>query len=383
MKDDRAFSILGDIYEAALNPGRWKRALDGLASEVDASAIALMIRQDDPRVRDRQMLSSRYLDFTRTPAGLYYVLRHTRLQDPDWEFLSRQPAHQMTLDTDTGQTAEALDRRADYALIRKKLGLGRRLGIRLNGDRLWFDAVSLAFDASKETVPTSSMHRMAPFLPHLTKAVELGRTFSALKAKYRSVLSVLDRVKVGLAIGLPTGEIIVRNEEAARIFDARNGLRIDSNGHLVVTSPEQSKAINDAIELASQTAQGKGACAERLFSIERRSKDFPFLLDVAPLRDSKAEMQGLLDGALITIIDPENVPQINMSRFNALYGLTSAEAEVCQMLVQGLNAQSIAQRRDTAPVTTKNQIASIFAKTNVSRQAELVRLVFRVIPPVE
>ncbi len=377
------YAALTDIYDAAVNLGRWRRALDAVASTIDAKAIALLIRRPDPASKDLQMLNSTYLNFVRSPWGVYYGLRLSRLQDPDWDFLSRQPAHKPTADTAIGPTARELDQRADYALLRKKLGVGRRLGVRLNSDSVWFDAMSVAFCADAAVIPQSALEGTRFLLPHLTKAVEIGRTFSQLKSRYSAVLTALDRVKVGLAIALPSGDIIVENEEAKRILSMKDGLTKSGDGRLRCHDTDQSAELGDAISKAASTVRGEDSASECLIALKRPSGQASLLIDVAPLKDSKAELDGPLEGALITIIDPERVPYLKMDRFIALYDLTAAEADVCRLILQGVPINDIAEMRNTSPVTTKNQIASILNKTGVGRRAELIRLVIRILPPVD
>ena len=376
------YASLPQIYDAAVNLGRWRRALDAVSGAVDAKAISLLIRRPEPDGKDLQMLNSTYLKFARNPWGIYYGLRYSRLQDPDWEYLSRQPAHHPTPDTAIGPTAEELDRRADYAFLRKKLGVGRRLGVRLNADRVWFDAMSVAFDATKPQIPLAALDGTRLLLPHLTKAVEIGRTFAQLKARYAAALTALDRVKVGMAIALPTGEIIVENEETRRILDLSDGLRKTEDGRFRCENPDQSAELDAAIAHAASTVRGEDDRAEHLMTIERPSLGTPYLVDVAPLRDGKAEIETNLDGALLTLIDPDRVPYLHMDRFVALYGLTPAEADVCRLTIQGLAINDIAERRGTSPVTAKNQVAAVLEKTGVHRRTELIRLVVRVLPPV-
>jgi DNA-binding CsgD family transcriptional regulator len=377
------YDALGHVYDAAINPGRWRRALDAVSRAVDAKAIALLIRRPDPSERDLQMLNSTYLNFVRSPWGIYYGLRLSRLQDPDWTFLSEQPAHQPTADTSIGPSAEELDRRPDYAFLRKRLGVGRRIGVRLNADKVWFDAMSLAFDATARSVPAEAMEQTRLLLPHLTKAVEIGRTFAQLKSRYSAVLTALDRVKTGLAIALPSGDIIVENQEARRIFDLADGLTKSREGQLRCRDPEQTAELAAAITKAGQTARGEQEVSECLLAVKRGSGFSPFLVDVVPLKDSKAELDGPLEGALITIIDPDRVPYLKIERFVALYDLTQAEAEIFALIVQGLQIGDIAESRNTSPVTVKNQISAILAKTGVHRRSELIRLVIKVLPPVE
>jgi DNA-binding CsgD family transcriptional regulator len=54
-----------------------------------------------------------------------------------------------------------------------------------------------------------------------------------------------------------------------------------------------------------------------------------------------------------------------------LDALTSAEREVCRLILAGLTNADIARARATSPNTTKNQIASIFRKLGVVSRAEL------------
>jgi len=377
------YAALTHVYDAAVELGRWRRALDAVTEAVDAKAIALLIRRPDPSARDLTMLNSTYLDFTRTAWGMYYGLRLSRLQDPDWDFLSRQPAHEPSADTEIGPSADDLDARADYRMLRKKLGVRRRLGVRLNSDKVWFDAMSVAFDTTHSAVPTQAMAGIVPLLPHLTKSVEIGRTFSQLRARYSAVLTALDRVRVGFAIALPSGEIIVENDEAKRVFGLNDGLSKAADGRLLCAEPDQTAEIQAHILTAASTARGEADKSESLMAVPRRSEAERYLIDIAPLSDSKAEIETGLRGALITIIDPERIPLMKMDRFVALYDLTPAETDVCRLVLQGFSVTDIAESRNTSPVTAKNQIASVLSKTGVSRRAELIRLVVRILPPVE
>ncbi len=383
MLNKDGYATLAHIYDTAVNPGRWRRALDGVALAVDGKAIALRIRTPDIKSKDQNLLNSTYLRFSRSMAGIYYGMRHSRLQEPDWDFLSRQPLHQPVPDTDMGQDTDDLDRRADYAFLRRKIGVGRRLGIRLNNDQVWFDAMSIAFDTRHISIPNAALPQIYELLPHLTKSVELGRTFSQLKAQYRAALGALDHVTVGLAVALPGGDVIVENKEARRYFDQTDGLSRPASGRLVCDDADQTAQLSRAITAAADTARGEAQTSESLIAVTRRSGRAPLLVDVAPLKDSAAELDTNLVGALITIIDPEQAPSLKLDRFALLHGLTPAETEVCALLVGGHAATDIAEIRNTSPVTVKNQIAAILQKAGITRRTELIRLIVRVLPPID
>lgn len=376
------YQALGLIYDTPVNPGSWRKALDATASAIDAKAIALVIRGKKAAAKDLTMMSSVYLEFSRTPAGWYYGACLSRLQNKDWDFLKKQPPHQPISDLKTGFSSEALDSRKDYAFLRKRTGVSRRLGVRLNADSIWFDAMSIGFDQRHKEIPYSPIERSRALLPHLTKALEIGRVFALLKSRYKAVLSALDRVQAGIAIALPDGQIIVKNTEAERILGLKDGIALASDGRIVTRDPDVTQNIRAHIHEVSTTAQGQANLHESLLALNRPSGLTPLLLDIGPVSDSKSELERGLDGALVTIIDPERIPYLRLDRFTALYGLTQAETEVCRWIADGASIAEIADRRNTSPTTAKNQVSSVLSKTGAGNRIELIRLILRVLPPV-
>ncbi|WP_306116857.1 MULTISPECIES: helix-turn-helix transcriptional regulator [unclassified Roseovarius] len=380
--DFSGYQALETIYDTAVNPGSWRKALDATASVVEAKAIALVVRGRNAGAKDLTLMSSVYLDFSRTPAGWYYGAWLSRLQNQDWDFLQAQPVHQPIPDLETGKSAEILDGRKDYAYLRKRTGIARRLGVRLNSDPVWFDAMSVGFDRREHEIPTTASNRIRALLPHLTKALEIGRVFTFLKARYKAALTVLDHVQAGIAIALPDGQVIVRNAEVERILDLKDGIALARDGTIVTSDPDVTSKIRSHIFDVAATARGEANRHESLISVRRPSGLTPYLLDIGPISDSKAELEHGLDGALVTIIDPERIPYLRLDRFTELYSLTQAETDVCRWIAEGASIAEIAEHRNTSPATAKNQVAAVLSKAGVSSRNELIRLILRVLPPV-
>jgi len=380
--DVKGYQALELIYDTAVNPGSWRRALDATATAIEATAIALVIRGKKAGSNDLTMMSSVYLDFSRTPAGWYYGAWLSRMQNQDWDFLQTQPAHQPIPDLNTGLSADALDTRKDYAFLRRKTGIARRLGVRLNADSVWFDAMSIGFDQQHLEVPFSSSERSKVLIPHLTKALEIGRLFTLLKARYKATLSALDHVQAGIAIALPNGQVFVKNTEIQRILGLKDGIALASDGTIVAADPDVTSKIRTYILDACSTARGQANRHESLLSIMRPSGLTPLLLDICPVSDSNAELEQGLDGALVTIIDPERIPYLRLERFTELYGLTQAETDVCRWITNGASIAEIAEQRGTSPVTAKNQVSTVLSKAGVGSRIELIRLILRIFPPV-
>jgi len=60
-----------------------------------------------------------------------------------------------------------------------------------------------------------------------------------------------------------------------------------------------------------------------------------------------------------------------------MHGLTAAEARLAEALLLGLTPIDIAEQRNVSMPTVRTQLRSLFAKTGVTGQAELVKLLGR------
>lgn len=320
--------------------------------------------------------------YTNATLAEYKALRYDELEASQWEYLSRRPPLAVTWDDETGIPRAVLHDRADYRFNRERWGIGRRLGVRLNDIPAWYDVAVFVFSDRLAEVPDTSVQALRPLLPHLAKSVEAGRAFALLRERYRAALAALDHVLVGLAVALPSGELIVTNAEARRIFAAGDGLRLGRDGRLACRDPEQRRAIDFAIHRATATLRGDADCPESIHLVTRPSGAHAYLVEVAPLADRGGEVEAGLEGALVTIVDPDNVPATSVTRFAELHRLTPAEAEVCALLVDGATRDEIAERRGTTPETTKQQIKSLMRKCDAHQRGQLIRLIFRTLPPV-
>ena len=369
------------IYDASINQAAWASALTEIASVTGAKASVLLVRDRDGGPYQISALSERYAHLIATE-GLEYLQKYAHFELPDWVAFDQIPSGDPQPDTALGLTADERDARPDHVFLRNQFGIRRRLGTRLNDNPVWFDVMTTLYDADIRAVPDQAYAQTRLLVPHLAKSVQIGRMFAQLQRRYKAILSVLDRINIGLAIALPNGELITANTATERIFLEDDGITIGSNRRLVTPDPDVRPHIESAIQRASDTARGTDDKAEETILIPRKSQSAPYVIDVSPLRDSKNELDTDLTGALLILIDPEYVPDLPLERFVQLYGLTSAESDVTQLLLQGLGAADIADTRNTTQNTAKNQIASVYAKAGVKNRSALVRLILRVLPPI-
>jgi DNA-binding CsgD family transcriptional regulator len=366
------------IYDTVTDPSRWKPTLDMLATTIGAVGAGLYMRRLDDRPYDFSAMSAAYDDVPLDD----YMQRYAAFEAPQWEFLSRQPPLKLVLDDEAGVPRAVLDARPDYVVNRELIGIRRRVAFRLNEIPAWYDAAIFGFGLEIEDIPVRALDDLRLLLPHLAKAIEIGRAFATLRARYQAALAAIDRVHVGMGVALPSGEIIVHNSEMARILDCCDGMGLGRDHHLICRSPEQRRQIASAIHLAALTLRAEADRPSTLILIDRPSGRHPYLVEVTPLADKGGEVERNLAGALVVVIDPDNVPVPNVKRVAALFGLTPAETEICELLIQGATGPEIIERRGTSQQTVKAQIRAIKTKTRTHGRGDLIRTVLRTLPPV-
>jgi DNA-binding CsgD family transcriptional regulator/PAS domain-containing protein len=279
------------------------------------------------------------------------------------------------------EMAKEMDR-PDLKYLRERFGIVARGGARLNTHGAWKDYITVQLDREWKEVPGEFWKMLELTVPHLSKAIEIGRTFNILRLRYQAVLAALDKVGVGMCVATDKGSIAVCNEEARRILTSGDGLSLSREEHIVSNSHDLTARLRDAIQLTSQTAIGEGVDDEIALTCPRLSRGTPFLIVVSPLRDSDAELEPGFSGSLIYIIDPDQTAEFSIDGMSRIFGLSAAETLVCEALIHGGTVKIIADQRGVSPETVRSQVRSIYSKTGVTSRTGLIRLALLVNPPI-
>jgi DNA-binding CsgD family transcriptional regulator len=83
--------------------------------------------------------------------------------------------------------------------------------------------------------------------------------------------------------------------------------------------------------------------------------------------------------AAVVLVDPRARAVTPEASLKSAFGLTQAEARLASRMAAGDALEQICDRLGIAKETGRNQLKSIFAKTGVNRQAELVLLMSRML----
>jgi DNA-binding CsgD family transcriptional regulator len=205
---------------------------------------------------------------------------------------------------------------------------------------------------------------------HLKQAFKLYRQFSDLKARSAGLETALDMHPTGIILLGTTGQVVLMNRAASALVSGGDGLMATRTG-LRAEQPAESLLLEKTIRLAASTSNGHGISAGGMVLISRRARP-PLQILVSPIRNSAITSQTVAAIAFIT--DPSQRQRPTQDVLRARFGLTPAECRVALLSSDGHAPRKIANMIGVTDNTVRSQIKSIFSKTGVNRQGELIRL---------
>lgn len=371
---------LPHIYDVATSKTNWEFALTSIGEGVNATGAMIYSTSNTEFPYEVSTTNKFFID-KMDKVSTYFERYSSYDQEAIFKIFA-SPIMQPITDLDVWPDLDLEKGRVDVDFVREELGVFRRIGFNISTEKSWNAALCLQYDHQYPIIKNSWVKDTGFLLPHLAKATELNRFFSQLLVKYNAALSVLDNVNIGLCVVSPTAEILISNHMANVILDQRDGLHINRYNTLVAKNDDVSQQIKQSILLCADTANGEHNTFEETISVSRDKSEPPLLMEVTPLRDGDSELENNLHGGLLLLIDPDNPPKLSTGPLKKMYSLTDTEVEIANLLIEGHQVSSIAEMRNKAPDTIKNQCRSIYQKIGVSNRAQLIRKIVALSPPI-
>jgi DNA-binding CsgD family transcriptional regulator/PAS domain-containing protein len=209
-------------------------------------------------------------------------------------------------------------------------------------------------------------------LPYLQRGLRAGQMLRRTQHVRQAALDALDVMPIGVILLTAGGVVLAANRVAREVMAARDVLAVGRSG-LEVTRSGRRVLFRDLIADAHGRADHNLPPELPAFAVARPGSQRPLSLLLWPTREPSTGQEE--PAAVVFLGDPDRANEINEARLRHLYGLTAAEARVAALLAQGHRLDEIAELLGVAYETTRKHLKQIFGKTNIARQAELVRMV--------
>jgi DNA-binding CsgD family transcriptional regulator len=184
----------------------------------------------------------------------------------------------------------------------------------------------------------------------------------------RLALASLERLALAAFIVDRSGAVHHLNASARALLAEARSVRISSS-RIRFGDAKLNGAFDAALRKATEPLSGSS-----LLPLSLSEREL-YEVAVSPLETDQPRLPHcLMPLALVVITRLRPDATCIAQRVRGLYGLTAAEARVMSALALGGTVEDIAAARRVRSSTVRAQIRSIFAKTGVNRQSDLVRL---------
>jgi DNA-binding CsgD family transcriptional regulator/PAS domain-containing protein len=364
--DGRLLDLIGQLYDAAGDDRLWAGIAGRIATVFESDSTVLKTHRMDGRVHLLEMTENLLVaDRDRDWAEHWHRNDLWVERSVAWGLSRVVASHDLVAPEEEGRSAF-------YQEWLRRLGIHHMVGV--------------VFPAGDGTVGVLGIHRprgagryseaargkVEILLPHLQRALELGRRLASTSLAEAAALDALDRLDVGVLVVDRSRRVVHASAQAEAMLGELDETRC-VNGCLGLRDPMLHSRFADMVREAVDTAAGHPHPPRAALAVAREER-LPVTLAVAPLRPAWSRLGGQPALALVFLRDPERLAGV-AEQLRALYGLTRAEAAVAAELARGRSLSDIAAAHRVGLATVRSHVKRVLAKTGTNRQAEAVALI--------
>ena len=352
-------TLLLDLYGALEPRGSWAPFFSSLCETMHLEACTLILRM--PSLNDRGELYS-----FNTDLAYEDVYRTVQYRD--------DPFREMPADVPCSLadviSPEALRRSSFYRELLEPDGTTDILALNVcTGSH----PAILRLSRRQPRNPFGLLEKslLTRLLPHLSTAFKVHEQRRRSSLERSAHLGALDQLAFGLVIVDENGVIVRVNETAQRLLDRSRLVRIEDGQLRDSAAVEGASQLADAIAAMHHAAEGE---RQFLRLVDPEAGEYIQML-LRPITTTDPRGPEAPAAVAVFLNDEVRNRDIYLGDFGQLYGLSPAEVALIDELLQGSSIAVAAEKLGISENTARTQLRSVFAKTHVHRQAELIRLV--------
>ncbi|MFT4118113.1 helix-turn-helix transcriptional regulator [Bradyrhizobium sp.] len=358
--------LIGLVYDAALDPTLWPRALEQACLFVGGSSGSL---------------------FWHDAATEQSVVMHIFNEDPHYtklyfdKYLPLNPCFPAATFVEAGVVCGSTDlipfdeivETRFYAEWMKPQGIIDALAANLEKTATSASILAVRMHEKDGLADADDRRRLALIVPHFQRAVSIGRLFDQSKSAQAVLTQTLDNVSASVFLVGPNGRLVFTNAPGRTLLDEAS-LLTERNGLLSATAPDAQRALREALVAAENgniAADGSGPIS--------LSTALPgqWFASVLPLTSGDRQHAGALHSAVAAVFVRKtslaSPPPLEV--LAKLYKLTASEVRLVDAVMRVSGVKALAEALGLTQATVKTHLHNVFRKTDTARQSELVKLI--------
>jgi DNA-binding CsgD family transcriptional regulator/PAS domain-containing protein len=358
--------LIGEIYDAVLDSALWSGILAGIGEFVGGRAGGIVSRDSVSRA------STPHYHFGLDPHYVeIYSERHSKL-DP-MSSLPLFDVERIVSLPELGPYDEICAGRFFREWMRPQ-GLVDAANAVLDKSVRSCSFLTILRDEASGMVDAEMRRRMALVVPHVRRAVLIGKALELKQARAATFADIFDGLSAGVFFVDANGRIVHVNAAGKEMLSAGDFLR-SSGGRLVASDGKVNHTLRETVAAA---VGGDGGIGSKGIAVPLNAQDGePYVAHVLSLSTGERHRAGAASAAAAALfvrkaaLEYLSPPEV----IGATYNLTPAELRVLRGIVDIGGVPEVAAAFGIAETTVKTHLSRLFDKTGAVRQADLVKLV--------
>ena len=362
--------VIGDIYDASLDPALWPSAIESICGYVGAASASLHSQDSISRATDALFWwgdASSASHYFKT-----YLEKYGKI-NPIFPGVIFFDVERPVAVSDVISCEEFVRTRFFREWLAPQSltdGLFSNLEKGATGCALF---TAMRHTAQGE-VDDRMRRRFELITPHVRRSMLIGKVIDLHRVEAATFADSLDELASGVFIVDSTGRIIHANVSAHRLIAEANVLRA-ANGRIAVFDHQSNRKLLDVFTAAQA---GDAAIGKRGIAIPLTARTGErYIAHVLPLTSGARRKAGISYSATAALfirkaaLDLPSPPEAVAKQFN----LTPAEIRVLFAIVEIGGVPEVAPVLGISEQTVKSHLHHIYEKTGAKRQADLVKLI--------
>jgi len=205
---------------------------------------------------------------------------------------------------------------------------------------------------------------------------------SEMDGRLNAVLCALDKIEVGLCILDVKSTVVIKNSEAQRLLKSHRSIAVSDDNKFICSDSQLNLELRRVIQLIGSFGRANADLYDPVIIIRNKNDSKSLLIEVSALSGTAGPYNGEAELVLLMLVDLLRPKPLSIGRAISVYGLTDAEATICQLLIEGNTTSQMAVIRCVSVETVRSQIKSILRKTQCTRRVDLISRVFNLAPSI-
>lgn len=368
MTDEEQLSeLIGEIYDAALDPSLWTDAVGNAGRFVGGQAASIFSKS--PVAREgilyyvsgvephyRQLYFDKYIKVDPITTGHYFADIGQPIAVAD--LMPYSEFQETTLYKEWVQPQGMVD--FVTAVLDKSVSSAAMFGV---------------FRYERDgRVNDETRRRMRLIVPHIRRAVLVGSLIDVGSKEVATFADTLDSLNTAICLVDPLGRIVHANAACHGVFGAGDLLSA-TDGRIVARDAEIDQTLR---KLFTAAGGGDAAIGTQGIALPLTGKNGAhYVFHVLPLTSGARRVAGIAYAATAAVfirkaaLETPAPPEIIAKTYN----LTPTELRVLLAIVEIGGVPEVSVALGVGETTIKTHLRNLFAKTGADRQADLVKIV--------